>query len=213
MINVTDISKANEALEEVSNVIFFHSREPGELELKGYPCVVTKASMLYRPGYWAFTFPKNSPYRKLFSHFLLAMRQSGQIQRLYEKHITRIKTLKEEHEKCKKQPKAFFQTCRPNEPNCAPAINLKLVITALVIFIGGSIFSILIMIIERMEYKKQLSRSNNFKNNIPSQYSMVKHSIVIVSSISLFFLVIIVLALLGHIPLDNIMITMNISCT
>ena len=134
----------------------------------------------------------------MFSHFLLAMRQSGQIRRLYDMHTTRMKTLKEEHEKCIKQPKTFFQTCRPNEPNCIPAINLKLVITALVIFMGGSIFSVLIMIIERMDYKNQLSRSSNFKNNIPSKYLMKKRNILVVSSIVLFFLVIIVFVLLAQ---------------
>ena len=192
------MSKANEAMEEDSNIIFFRPRVQGELQLKGYPCVITYPSMLYRQGYWAFPFPKNSPYRKLFSHYLLAMRQSGQIQRLHDMHITRIKSLKEKHEKCIKQPKTFFQTCRPNEPNCVPSIDLKHVITALGIFIGGSIFSVLIMIIERMDYKKQLSPCSNFKINSPSQYLMKKRRILIVSSILLFFLVIIVLVLLGQ---------------
>ena len=100
--------------------------------------------------------------------------------------------------KVQKQPKTFFQTCRPNEPNCVPAIDLKLVITALVIFICGSIFSILIMIIERIDHKNQPSCCSNFKNNIPSQYSMKNHSILVFCSIVLLFLVIVVLVLLGQ---------------
>ena len=106
-INVTNISKANEAMEEHSNIVFFRPRVQGKLQLKGYPCVITYASTLYRQGYWAFPFPKNSPYRKLFSHHLLAMRQSGQIQRLLDMHITRVKALKEDHEKCKNSRKLF----------------------------------------------------------------------------------------------------------
>ena len=185
-------------MEEDSNVIFFNTHMSGELELKGYPCVLTYASTTYAENSLAFSFPKNSPYRKLFSYFLLAMRQTGQIQRLYDMHITRINTLKQEHEKCMKQPKSFFQKCRPNEPNCVPAINLKIVITALVIIIGGSILSVLIMIIERMDYKNQFNTCSIIKNNIPPKCFMKQRGVLILSSVVLFISVIIVFALLGH---------------
>ena len=113
-------------------------------------------------------------------------------------HITRMNTLKQEHEKCMKQPKTFFQTCRPNEPNCVPAINLKIVITALVIIIGGSILSVLIMIIERMDYNNQFHTCSNIKNNIPPKCFMKQQGVLILSSVVLFISVIIVFALLGH---------------
>ena len=170
----------------------------GELELKGYPCVLTYAPATYAENSLAFSFPKNSPYRKLFSYFLLAMRQTGQIQRLYDMHITRWNTLKQEHEKCMKKPKTFFQTCRPNEPNCVPAINLKIVITALVIIIGGSILSVLIMIIERIDNSNQFNHCSNLQNNIPQKCFMKQRGILILSSVVLFISVIIVFALLGQ---------------
>ena len=94
-------------MEEDPNIVFFLFHLTREIELTGYPCVITKASTSYKLGYWAFPFPKNSPYRKLFSHHLLAMRQSGQIQRLLDMHITRVKALKEDHEKCKNSRKLF----------------------------------------------------------------------------------------------------------
>ena len=180
------------------NVIFFHTHIAGELELRGYPCVLTYAPATYLHNSLAFSFPKNSPYRKLFSYYLLAMRQSGQIQRLYDMHTTRINTLKDEHEKCIKQPKTFFQTCRPNEPNCVPAINLKIVITALVIIIGGAIFSIFVAIIERMDHKDQFHFCKNIKNNISPKYFLKKQCVLIIIAIILFISAIIVISLLAY---------------
>ena len=210
-MNVTDVSTANDAMEDDPNVIYFQTHIAGELELKGYPCVLTNAPRTYLENSLAFSFPKNSPYRKLFSYFLLTMRQSGQIQRLYDMHTRRINTLKQVHKDCMKKPKTFFQTCRPNEPNCVPAINIKIVITALIIMIGGALFAILIAMIERMDYNNQLNVCTNLKNNIPTKYFMRKRGVLVFSSTVLFISLIVVVSLLAYhtIASDHDHITYN----
>ena len=196
-------------MEHNRNVIFFHTHDAGLLDLKGYPCVLTNAPTPYLDNSLGFSFPMNSPYRKLFSHFLLAMRQSGQIQRLYEKHTTLIKTSKQEHERCMKPKHTFFQTCRPNEPNCVPAIDLKIVITALIIAIVGAAFAILIALIERMEHNNQLNICSNLKNNMHTKYVLKKRGVLIITSSVLFISVVALSILLSYhtIGEDNHVIT------
>ena len=198
MRSVDNSKEANDAMENNPNAIFFQTHDAGQLELQGYPCVITTADPTYLKNFVAFSFQKNSPYRKLFSYFLLAMKQSGQVERLYKMHETRIMTMKHEHKKCLKQPSSFFQSCLPNEPNCVPAITIQTVITALLIVTVGVLLGVMILLIEKLDYAGYLEFCSILKNNITKGHVLRDRGTLIILSIALLISFIIVLALLGY---------------
>ena len=55
---------------------------------KSYPCTIDVANAKYYPTAVSFPFPKGSPYVELFSREILLLKQSGQIIKLIEKHLT-----------------------------------------------------------------------------------------------------------------------------
>ena len=57
-------------MEKDDKAVFFNNRET-ELGLEGYPCLIRTAKFSYLKTPIAFAFQKNSPYTKLFSHFLM----------------------------------------------------------------------------------------------------------------------------------------------
>ena len=168
-VNVSGPEEANREMENNPNAIFFYRHDRGMLELHGYPCVISHAKATYLKNSMAFGFQKNSPYRKLFSYFLLKMRQSGQIDKLLSMHETQLYTMKTEHEACH-ETSHFFQTCLPNEPNCVPSITLKTVWTALLILSLGVLFGAIVVLFEWLDYHGYLNKLKSDLNNAPNYH-------------------------------------------
>ena len=185
------MSAANKAMEADANAIFFHGLDNGHLELHGYPCAITHAKTSYLKNSIAFSFQKNSPYRKLFSYHLLGMRQSGQIERLHIKHETYLTTIKTEHEKCLKTKSSFFPKCQPNEQNCVPAIKLETVWTSLLVLLVGSLAGFGITIFEWIEHHGYIRSLKYATNNILNSWPLQRRHII--TSYSFVFIVSIIL--------------------
>ena len=183
-------------MENDINAIFFHTMDSGKLELAGYPCVITYAKTPYLQNSIAFTFQKNSPYRKLFSYFLFEMKQSGQIERLYRKHSMKIMTMKSEHKECMVEHK-FFQSCRPNEADCVPAVGLKTIITAVVMVASGVLLGVIVLIIEWMDYHGHFKFCKKLQNNKPLNYFQKKRGFLVIFFLVFIISLIIVSALLA----------------
>ena len=167
-------------METDANAIFFHGLDNGHLELDGYPCVITHAKTAYLKNSIAFSFQKNSPYRKLFSYHLLAMRQSGQIERLHTKHETYLTTRKTEHEQCRKTKSSFFPKCLPNEQNCVPAIKLETVWTSLLVLLVGALAGFGITIFEWIEHHGYIRSLKCAANNIFNSQALQRNHIITV---------------------------------
>ena len=180
---MSTVQEANKAMERDPNAIFFHGVDNGHLDLHGYPCVITHATRQYLKNSMAFSFQKNSPYKKLFSYFLLAMRQSGQIERLYIKHETYLNTLKTEHESCQRKKTSFFKKCLPNEPNCVPAIRLETVWTSLLVLLLGVLFGFVVSLFEWLDYHNYIGDFKSFMNNTFSLYHLGRNHIIRLYSI------------------------------
>ena len=182
-------------MEAEANNIFFHGLDNGHLELDGYPCVITHAKTAYLKNSIAFSFQKNSPYRKLFSYHLLGMRQSGQIERLHIYHETYLTTRKTEHEKCLKTKSSFFPNCLPNEQNCVPAIKLETVWTSLLVLLVGILAGFGITIFEWIEHHGHIRNLKYATNNIFNSQPLQRNHIITVYSFIFIVSIIIVAAI------------------
>ena len=186
------------AMENNPNAIFFSIAKKRMLELHGYPCVITNADTTYFKNSLAFSFQKNSPYRKLFSYFLLAMRQSGQIDKLYNMHVSKISTMKIEHEVCRNKTSSFFKTCGPNEPNCVPAITLETVWTALLILSFGVLLGAIVLLLEWLDYHGYLNKCKRDRHNISNAHSLGKRSILTLYCVTFITFIILLFVLLFY---------------
>ena len=119
-------------MEDEPKAIFFYKRE-AELGLEGYPCLIKRSKKSYIKGSIAFAFQKNSPYTKLFSHFLLKMRETGEVQALYRKHLTTLKHLKHRNDVCSRKS----SECMPGALDCVPSIGIETICSAVVVVIVG----------------------------------------------------------------------------
>ena len=182
--HVSSIQDANENMESDRNTIFFHQLDVGQLGLDGYPCVITHAKWMYmKNAVIGFPFQKNSPYQRMFSYFLLQMRESGHIDRLLTKHHTYLRSAKPKHEACQKKGTPFFQDCMANEPNCVPAIKIETVWTSLLVLLLGTVIGFFIVVIERMNISGLLSHIRCISNNMCRCQSLGRNHILIICSI------------------------------
>ena len=62
-----------------------------------YPCTISSSTLKYFPMLVSFPFVKGSPYVDLFSKGILLLKQSGQVDKLIEQHLSSI----HEHDNCK----------------------------------------------------------------------------------------------------------------
>ena len=132
-------------MERDPKAVFFFDCDV-QLGLQGYPCVISNSKSSYLKTSLAFGFQKNSPYTKLFSYFILKMRQSGQIEKLYNMHVNEVRRLKPEHHACITRA----GECMPNQPNCVPPIGIKTVLTSGLIIVGGVLCGVFILLFERL---------------------------------------------------------------
>ena len=140
-------------MEKDDKAVFFNNRET-ELGLEGYPCLIRTAKFSYLKTPIAFAFQKNSPYTKLFSHFLLKMRESGEVTAIYRKHLNALKDLKHRNDVCSRKSKE----CMPGQSDCVPPIGIKTVCTAGLIVIVGIGLGVGVVTVEF-----SVDRKNNIK--------------------------------------------------
>ena len=133
----------------------------------------------------AFSFQKHSPYRKLFSYFLLKMRQSGQIDKLYTMHENQVYTMKLEHETCARhKTSTFFKECRPNEPNCVPAIAKETVWSSSIILSFGVLFGAIVVLLEWLDYHEYINKFKTHRHNISNDDSFGKRGKLTICSVA-----------------------------
>ena len=80
--NVGSSREANDIIMEDDKMVYFWEKEGGKLNMDDYPCKITFAPKDYFKNYVSFAFPKGSPYVDLFSEKILAMKQSGQVEKI-----------------------------------------------------------------------------------------------------------------------------------
>ena len=80
-------SVANSALLDDDRLIFFWESDGGKIALDDYPCRITTAATSYFDNYVSFAFPKNSDLVGLFSEKILALKQSGQVEKVLDKYF------------------------------------------------------------------------------------------------------------------------------
>ena len=101
------------------------------------------------------------------------MRQSGQIDELYKKHVSEILRLKPA---CKKKTSS---NCIQNDPTCVPAISLKTIWTALLILLFGVLCAAIMVLLEwldahgHLENLKCTNTRNLGKNALLCIYAVI----------------------------------------
>ena len=182
---VQSVDEAKAIMEKDNKAIFFNNRET-ELGLEGYPCLIRTAKFSYLKSPIAFAFQKNSPYTKLFSHFLLKMRESGEVTAIYRKHLNALKDLKHRNDVCSRKS----EECLPGRSDCVPPVGIKTVCTAGLIVMIGIGLGVGIAALEfsmnrtnHINYDGNCANGENGRKRIRNQYMIVTCvSFVVVSS-------------------------------
>ena len=143
----------------------------------------------------AFTFKKNSPYRKLFSYFLLAMRQFGEIDRLYNSHVREVIRQKPEHKQCKKTKTSPAPFCFAYETDCVAQIGFETIWTAFLILIIGLLLGLIIIVFECLDSLGHFNQMKDVigKTSFKTWKYFGRHNTVIFMYIFIFLLSIILL--------------------
>ena len=105
--------------------------------------------------------------------------------------------MKSEHPDCLYEH-TFFQSCRPNEADCVPAIGIRTIITAVVIVSCGALLGVIVLIIEWMDYHGHLQFCKKLRNNIPLYYFPKKRGILVIYFLIFIISLILVIALLAY---------------
>ena len=166
-------------MEKDDKAVFFNNRET-ELGLEGYPCLIRTAKFSYLKSPIALAFQKNSPYTKLFSHFLLKMRESGEVTAIYRKHLNALKDLKHRNDICSRKSKE----CMPGRSDCVPPIGIKTVCTAGLIVVVGIGVGVGISTVEfSMNRKNKIKYDGNYINSENRPIRMNNQSVIVLCAI------------------------------
>jgi len=177
----------------------FFTKRGNEIGLEGYPCLVKRAKTSYLKSPISFAFQKNSPYTKLFSDFLLKMRESGEIHAIFRKHLNTIKHLKSRNDLCSRKS----NECMPGEIDCVPSIGIETICSAGVVVIVGIALGVGIETVQFLSNRKyNIIRKENMMINTErkcgrmTNLSVIIICIVFIVCSSLILIVLLVYAML-----------------